>query len=176
MRTQLHITAATRALAETSGAYFDPRLQAWFVDGDVPAPLLAFCVKTARTRDSVAEAVPQCRECGAQMVLKTQRYSRNIYYRCAACQWTRSLLAGDAAPADRRMETKRPALPDFEDKQMAAAVVARAHALFSAPGDATRWLELPKVGLRDVGGTPLLAIRTVAGCSATDKLLDERFE
>lgn len=179
-RTQLNITPAIEAMAESYGAYFDKEARAWFVDGEVPGPLEALVVKDERKRDYFSQKVPQCPQCGSQMVLRSNRTTGAAFWGCAAmpCRGSRPYEDEDTASAGRApgLMAQEQGAPKFEDKAMAARVIARAIELFRSEDSATKWLEAPKVGLRKYGGTPLEAIKTVMGCAITDRLLDERFE
>lgn len=179
-RTQLNITPAVRTMAESNGAYFDNKLGAWFVDGEVPDPLISYAVKEERKRDYFAEQVPQCDQCGSQMVLRTNRTTGAPFWGCSAirCCGSRPYEDKDVPTSNSRQRQvpQEEAASTFEDKVTAARIIARAIDLFRSEAAAQKWLETPKVGLRNYGKTPLKAIKTVVGCTITDRLLDERFD
>ncbi len=179
-RTLLEITDAIREMAEQNGAYHDKKLNEWFVDGEVPDALVSFVVKEKRRRDYVAETVPQCRRCGTHMTLRNNSTTGKAYWICASvrCGDIRSL---EDVGVELKSETGQPeqsaaASVQFQDKVRAARIIARAIELFRDEPKAMAWLESPKVGLRNHGDIPLVAIKTLGGCAITERLLDERFD
>jgi hypothetical protein len=167
-------------MAESHGAYFDKSQRAWFVDGDVPGPLIAYVVKAERKRDYFAEQIPQCKVCGSQMALRKNRTSGAVFWGCSSlsCDGTRpygdvdpTLINRSGAGQDSGERT-----PLFEDKELATEIIAHAVELFGSEAAASAWLKASKVGLRNHGHTPLEAIRTLSGCEVTARLLRERFE
>lgn len=179
-RSELNITSAVKAMAESYGAYFDKSRRTWFVDGDVPGPLVAYVVKEERKRDYFAEQVPQCKVCGSQMALRKNRKSGDVFWGCSisGCHGTRPYEDVDPTSFTqaRAGAASRKASPQFEDKDMAAEIIAEAIRLFGSEAAASTWLKTPKVGLRNHGHTPLEAIRKLDGCVITARLLSERFE
>lgn len=174
-RTQLHITGAVKALAEAHDAYLDKELGMWFIDGEVPGPLISYIVKTPRHRDYVSEVVPQCK-CGSHMVIRKNGVTGQPFWACASLKCPGRASFESVAltdPAERKRSPSAAAAPQFEDKVRAAGVVTEAIHRFGNEGLATNWLKSPKVGLH--GETPLEAIKSVAGCKVVERLLDERF-
>jgi hypothetical protein len=174
-RTQLEITPAMQAWAEEHGAYFDKAVGQWFVDGEIPGPLISRIVEPQRRRDYVAESVPQC-ECGARMVVRSRRRTGEPIWACTSvrCLGVRPFDAVDIEsswplPVNRRDHDD----PKFENKDRAALVISQAITLFRSEALATAWLKTPKVGL--AGATPLDAVKTIIGCCAVERLLEERF-
>lgn len=179
-RSELNITSAVKAMAESHGAYFDKSQRTWFVDGDVPGPLYAYVVKEERKRDYFAEQVPQCKVCGSQMALRKNRTSGANFWGCSilSCRGTRPYedVEPTAVNRGRAGGASRERTPQFEDKESAAEIIAHAVELFGSEAAASAWLKAPKVGLRNHGHTPLQAIQTLEGCVITVRLLSERFE
>lgn len=145
---------------------------------DVPDALQSFVASVVRQRDYFSHPGPQCRDCGSQMSLSVNRKTSTEYWRCTSvrCGGTRDF--DDVAPIHSH---RQPIVScttgkiGFEDKERAARIIARATELFGSMAHATKWLKSSKVGLREHGQTPLEAIRTVAGCVITEKLLADRF-
>jgi hypothetical protein len=176
-RTQLTFTGAVQASAEEYGAYFDKELQAWFVDGEVPGPLISFTVKEVRRRDYVAEAAPPQCGCGAQMIVRKNRSTGEPFWACTSHRCPGVRQFDDIAPTTNRtgraVVSNAESSVQFESKDRVAALIARTIELFRNEGLATAWLKAPKVGLG--GTTPLDAMKTLAGCGAVERLLEERF-
>jgi hypothetical protein len=179
-RSELNITSAVKAMAESHGAYFDKSQRTWFVDDDVPGPLIAYVVKEKRKRDYFAEQVPQCEVCGSQMALRKNRTSGVVFLGCSilSCRGTRPYedVASTLVNRGRAGGVSRERTSQFEDKDLATEIIAHAVELFGSEAAASPWLKAPKVGLRNHGNTPLEAIRTLEGCVITARLLSERFE
>ncbi|MDB5936351.1 MAG: hypothetical protein JWQ01_3695 [Massilia sp.] len=176
-RTQLTFTGAVQASAEEHGAYFDKELQAWFVDGEVPGPLISFTVKEVRRRDYVAEAAPPQCGCGTQMIVRKNRSTGEPFWACTSHRCPGVRQFDDVAPkinrAGRATVSNAEGSAQFESKDRVAALIARTIELFRNEGVATAWLKAPKVGLG--GATPLDAMKTLVGCGAVERLLEERF-
>jgi hypothetical protein len=145
--TQLNVTPAMQNMAESYGAYFDKDLGVWFMDGEFPGPLVALEVKMERRRDYVNETVPQCEQYGSQMMLKTNRTTRDAFWRCAMvrCGWSRPYIETRSSLAQRSAFTpQEPGRPSFEDRLLASSIIERAIGLFRSETAAMRWLQMLK--------------------------------
>ncbi len=173
-KTKLNVSPAMQAFATEHGAYFDKGLGVWVVYGDVPGPLISFIDVQERRRDYVKESVPQCDQCGAQMVTRTSRATGAPFWGCStrACPGKR--------PYDdvfiRRQQKSTPVNEQvsFEDKGRASRLIEEAVKAFGNNASAYAWLKAPKVAL--AGQTPYDAIKTVAGCIVVERLLAELFK
>lgn len=176
-RTELRITHAVEKFAVYHGAYFDKETLGWFVDGEVPGPLLSYIVKEQRRRDYVTDPVlsPRC-VCGAQMTIRRNRSTGAQSWACSArrCTGHRHLdVDGFQQQTPARRDPPNDQKNLYESKESAAAVIAMAVALFRSESRAAAWLQAPKVGLQ--GATPLDAMKTTQGCAVVERILEERF-
>lgn len=176
-RTELRITPGVQQFAQAHGAYFDNDAKAWFVDGEVPGPLIAYMFQEERRRDYVSESFsPKC-DCGSQMIIRRNRTTGDPFWACTThrCRGTKNFdeVAGLVSVRSEQGR-KNGRTETVEDKERVAALIARTIELFRNEGLATAWLNAPKVGLQ--GDTPLVAMRTLKGCIEVDRLLDERFD
>lgn len=176
-RTKLQFTKAVQNAAIGHGAYFDESEQAWFVDGEVPGPLIAYVVTEARQRDYVANSLREQCKCGAHMVTRRNRTTGELFWACSVPRCGVTMNFDDGIPLSNAASRSGPidgAAPSFENKDGVAAVITRAIELFRNEGLATAWLKSPKVALK--GETPLQAMTTQTGCNAVARLLEERFD
>lgn len=173
-RTQLQFIHSYENLFEAHGAYFDHSQQEWFIDGEVPGPLISFIAAKPRQRDYVKEQFQKCSICNSQMHLSNSK--ANLEWVCSSirCNGKRSLEAADRLNSQKKSgwQSQSSYQQNFEDRERAKRLLGRIVQHFRDIDNAKRWLNIPLVCLRPFGDTPLNAMTKIDGCAVVEALLD----